>query len=384
MNGRTARTIIQKPPPLHSRTRARPTSLPGLWYPLEPVRRDIGSRVGPWLLIALALVTVLLPPRGSGDAAVAARSPLRIGLVFDVGGRGDKSFNDAAWAGLERARRELGVTVEYVEPADGDDRAGALRLFAARGFDRVIGVGYVFSRDVDAVALDHPGTRFACVDYAPPERGDGPPNVVGLKFREEEGAFLVGAAAGLSTEHRAVGFVGGMEIPLIRRFEAGYRAGVASVCASCRVLAAYAGSTPTAFKDPERGAQLATAQIAAGADILFHASGSTGHGVFVAAQRLGARAIGVDADQYDEMPGVVLTSMLKRVDVAVFELIREATQGRYERGAHGLRTFGLAEGGVDWVHEGPHARGLRPEVIQRVEALRAQIIRGEIAVPGRE
>jgi basic membrane protein A len=175
-----------------------------------------------------------------------------------------------------------------------------------------------------------------------------------------------------------------MEIPLIRRFEAGYRAGVGAVCPSCRVLAAYAGSTPTAFKDPERGAQLATAQIAAGADILFHASGSTGHGVFVAAQRLGARAIGVDADQHDEMPGVVLTSMLKRVDVAVFELIREATQGRYERGARGLRTFGLAEGGVDWVHEGPHASGLRPEVIQRVEALRQRIIRGEIAVPGRE
>ncbi|MBK6533167.1 MAG: BMP family ABC transporter substrate-binding protein [Deltaproteobacteria bacterium] len=339
---------------------------------------------GPWLLIALALVTMLLPPRGAGDAAVAARSPLRIGLVFDVGGRGDKSFNDAAWAGLERARRELGVTVEYVEPADGDDRAGALRLFAARGFDRVIGVGYVFSRDVDAVALDHPDTRFACIDYAPPERGDGPRNVVGLKFREEEGAFLVGAAAGLSTARNAVGFVGGMEIPLIRRFEAGYRAGVGAVCPSCRVLAAYAGSTPTAFKDPERGAQLATAQIAAGADILFHASGSTGHGVFVAAQRLGARAIGVDADQHDEMPGVVLTSMLKRVDVAVFELIREATQGRYERGARGLRTFGLAEGGVDWVHEGPHASGLRPEVIQRVEALRQRIIRGEIAVPGRE
>ena len=338
----------------------------------------------PWLLIALALATVLLPQRGGGGAPAAARSPLRVGLVFDVGGRGDKSFNDAAWAGLERARRELGVTVEYVEPADGDDRAGALRLFAARGFDRVIGVGYVFSRDVDEVARDHPGVRFACVDYAPPERGEVPPNVVGLKFRDEEGAFLVGAAAGLSTARGAVGFVGGMEIPLIRRFEAGYRAGVGAVCPSCRVLAAYAGSTPTAFKDPERGAQLATSQIAAGADVLFHASGSTGHGVFVAARRLGARAIGVDADQHDEMPGVVLTSMLKRVDVVVFELIREATQGRYVRGARGLRTFGLAEGGVDWVHEGPHARALHPETIARVEALRARIVSGAVVVPGRE
>lgn len=352
--------------------------------PIDRVRRNVGSTVGPWLLIALGVVTLLLPPRGPGGPVPAARSPLRIGLVFDVGGRGDKSFNDAAWAGLDRARRELGVTVEYVEPADGDDRAGALRLFAARGFDRVIGVGYVFSRDVDEVARDHPATRFACVDYAPPERGEAPANVVGLKFREEEGAFLVGAAAGLSTARGAVGFVGGMEIPLIRRFEAGYRAGVAAVCGSCRVLAAYAGSTPMAFKDPERGAQLATAQLAAGADVIFHAAGSTGHGVFVAAQRLGGRAIGVDADQYDEMPGVVLTSMLKRVDVVVFELIREATEGQYERGPRGLRTFGLAEGGVDWVHEGPHARGLRPEVIQRVEALRRQIVSGAVAVPGRE
>lgn len=351
---------------------------------MKPVSRNVGLSVWPWVLIALALVTVLLPPRGAGDSVVAARSPLRIGLVFDVGGRGDKSFNDSAWAGLERARRELGVTVEYVEPADGDDRAGALRLFAARGFDRVIGVGYVFSRDVDAVALDHPAIRFACIDYAPPERGEAPPNVVGLKFREEEGAFLVGAAAGLSTAHEAVGFVGGMEIPLIRRFEAGYRAGVTAVCSACRVLAAYAGSTPTAFKDPERGAQLATSQIAAGADVIFHASGSTGLGVFVAAQRLGVRAIGVDADQYDEMPGVVLTSMLKRVDVVVFEMIREATEGRYVRGPRGLRTFGLVEGGIDWVHTGTHASGLRPEVIGRVESLRLEIVRGVVRVPERE
>jgi len=349
------------------------------------VTRFVGSSPWLWGCIALAALTLLLPPRGGGrEAATAPRHPLRVGLVFDVGGRGAKSFNDAAWAGLDRARRELGVTVEYVEPADGDDRAGALRLFAARGFDRVIGVGYVFCRDVDEVALDHPGVRFACVDYAPPERGEAPRNVVGLKFREEEGAFLVGAAAGLSTHHGAVGFVGGMEIPLIRRFEAGYRAGALAVCPACRVLSAYAGSTPQAFKDPERGAQLATAQLAAGADVIFHASGSTGFGVFQAARRLGGRAIGVDADQYDEMPGVVITSMLKRVDVVVFEMIREATEGRYVRGPRGLRTFGLREGGIDWVHEGPHARGLRPEVVARVEALRGQIVAGAISVPGRE
>ena len=339
----------------------------------------------PWVLLVAALASLALPARrGDGAAERRLRSPVRAGLVFDVGGRGDKSFNDAAYAGLARARQELGVDVVYVEPADGDDRAGALRLFAARGFDRIVGVGYMFSRDIDEVARDYPDRRFACVDYAPPEHGDVPPNVVGLKFREEEGAFLVGAAAGLSSRSRAVGFVGGMDIPLIRRFEAGYRAGVGAVCAACTVSAAYAGSTPLAFKDPERGAQLATAQFATGVDVIFHASGSTGHGVFVAAQRLGRRAIGVDADQYDDMPGVVMTSMLKRVDVVVFELVREAVAGRFDRGDAGLRSFGVREAGIDWVHAGPHAAGMSADTIARVEGLRDAIARGELRVAGRE
>lgn len=332
-----------------------------------------------------AVATLLLPARRrEGGAAVRAPEGarrVRVGLVFDTGGRGDKSFNDGAYEGLERARRELGAEVEYVEPADADDRGVALRLFASRGFDRVIAVGYVFSREVDEVAREHPSTRFACVDYAPPEDGRVPPNVAGLRFREAEGAFLVGAAAGLESRTRAVGFVGGMDIPLIRRFENGYRAGVAAVCPACRVSAAYAGSTPSAFKDPERGNQLATAQYASGVDVIFHASGSTGHGVFVAARRYGRLAIGVDADQHDEMPGAVLTSMLKRVDVAVFDVARDASRGVFDRGAAGLRSFGLREGGVDWVHTGPHAARLSPATVRRVEALRRDIVEGRVTAP---
>jgi basic membrane protein A len=302
--------------------------------------------------------------------------------VFDVGGRGDKSFNDAAYAGLARARAELGAQVEYVEPADADDRVAALRLFAARGFDLVVGVGYMFSRDVDDVARDNPSVRFACVDYAPPEQGAPPANVVGLEFREEEGAFLVGALAALSSRSGTVGFVGGMDIPLIRKFEHGYRAGVREVCPACSVLAAYAGSTPGAFRDPARGEALATSQYEQGADVIFHASGTTGHGVFVAAHALRRLAIGVDADQYDEMPDAVLTSMIKRVDVAVFDTIRAAGEGRFPRGADGLRVFGVSDGGIDYVHDGPHAARIAPEVKARVRELRDRIARGELRVEG--
>ena len=337
----------------------------------------------PILAVVLAFATCLLPARRP-DASVPTGAPhatrVRIGLVFDVGGRGDKSFNDAAYAGLERARNELGARVEYVEPTDSDDRVSALRLFAARGFDLVIGVGYMFSRDVDSVATDYPHVRFACVDYAPPDTGRVPDNVVGLKFREEEGAFLVGAAAALSSRSNIVGFVGGMDIPLIRKFEHGYRAGVHEVCASCTVLAAYAGSTPGAFRDPARGEALATSQFSQGADVIFHASGSTGHGVFVAAQRLRRLAIGVDADQFDEMPEVVLTSMLKRVDVAVFDSIRDIGNGRFLRGPDGTRVFGVADGGIDYVSTGPHAVHLTASVRARVGELRDRIARGELHV----
>lgn len=332
------------------------------------------------LLLALAALSALgtvLPARRT-HAPRAGPPKARVGLVFDIGGRGDKSFNDSAYEGLARAERILDVEVSYLEPGGSEDREAALRLFAAQGLDLVIGVGFMFSSDVDEVARAYPRVRFACVDYAP--RGAMPPNVTGLAFREEEGAYLVGGAAGLLSRTRHVGFVGGMTIPLIKKFEAGYRAGVHATCPECEVHAGYAGATPEAFKDPTKGKLLAKAQIGAGADVIFHASGSTGHGVFEGAHEGGILAIGVDADQYDEMPDAVVTSMIKRVDVALYDTIADAIAGRL---GGGMRTFGLAEDGIDYVHEGPHARHLSPTLLARVAELRRDVVEGRTTVPSR-
>jgi len=326
-------------------------------------------------LAAAAVLVTLLPARRSRPRR-AGPAKAKVGLVFDIGGRGDKSFNDSAYEGLARAERELDVEVQYLEPAGSEDREAALRLFAAQGLDLVVGVGFMFSSDVDEVAGAYPNVRFACVDYAP--RGAVPANVTGLAFREEEGAYLVGGAAGMLSKSKHVGFVGGMTIPLIKKFEAGYGAGVKATCPECEVHAGYAGATPDAFKDPAKGKLLAKAQIGAGADVIFHASGSTGHGVFEGAREGGVLAIGVDADQHDEMPGVVATSMIKRVDVAVFDTIKDVIARRLEGG---VRTFGLAEDGIDYVHEGPHAEKITPEIAARVGALRRDVVEGRVKVP---
>jgi basic membrane protein A len=330
-------------------------------------------------LVAVAVGVTFLPARRAhDDAAASAKGRVaRIGLVFDVGGRGDHSFNDAAYLGLMRATRELGVEVSFLEPAGSEDREAGLRLFAARGLDLVIAVGFIFSSDVDAVAREYPSVDFACIDYAPPPAGP-PPNVAGLVFREEEGSFLVGAAAGLLSKTHHVGFVGGMVTPLIRKFEAGYAAGVLATCPACVVHSAYAGSTPDAFKDPARGKAIAVGEIASGADVLYHASGATGHGVFEAAHDAHVSAIGVDADQYAEMPGTVVTSMVKRMDVTVFDTIRDVVEGHFSGGMH---AYGLREDAVDWVHDGPHAAGLPADVVTRVEGLKREIVAGSVRVP---
>jgi basic membrane protein A len=297
--------------------------------------------------------------------------------VFDVGGRGDKSFNDSAFLGVMRAERELNIEASYLEPSTTEDREAALRLFAARGFDLVIGVGFIFSSDIDAVAAAYPNTKFAGIDYAPGPSGAPPPNVAALAFREEEGSFLVGAVAGSTSKSHHVGFVGGMSGPLLAKFEVGYAQGVRATCPTCEVHVAYAGPSPDAFRDPAKGKALANAQIAASCDVIYHAAGATGHGVFEAAHNAHVWAIGVDADQYDEMPGTILTSMIKRADVAVFNIISGAIDGSFHGGMH---VFGLREGGVDFIHEGPHAEHIPVEVKRSVEALRADVIANRILV----
>lgn len=326
--------------------------------------------------VLLAALSLFLPAANSSPAPSGRLQGLRVGLVFDVGGRGDKSFNDSAYLGVDRAEKELGVQVEYLEPSGSEDREAALRLFAARGFDLVIGVGFIFSSDINEVAADFPAIHFACVDYAP--SGKVPSNVLGLGFKEEQGSFLVGAVAGLMTKTRHVGFVGGMDIPLIHRFEAGYRAGAMHVCPQCRIHVGYAGTTPEAFHDPAKGKAIAIRQIAAGSDVVYHASGTTGHGVFEAAREMGIKAIGVDSDQYDEMPGTVLTSMIKRVDVAVYDTIVAVGDKRFQSG---MTAFGVERSWVGYVSDGPHAAGIPEAVKKRVALLKKELAAGSIKAP---
>ena len=329
------------------------------------------------LLAALSVIVTVWPASATKGRPPAASTGKRIGLVFDVGGRGDKSFNDAAYEGLVRAEKELGVRITYLEPTGSEDRESALRLFASLDYDLVLGVGFIFSSDIDVVAREYPKVPFACIDYFPGPKGM-PPNVAALSFREEEGSYLVGAVAGQMTKSKHVGFVGGMTGPLIKKFEAGYRFGVKTVCPTCEVLVGYAGATPDAYRDPAKGKSITVSQIALGADVVYHASGATGHGVFEAAREGRAFAIGVDSDQHDEMPGVIVTSMVKRADVAVFNIIRGVHEGAFSPGMH---IFGLKEDGVDYVHEGPHAKDLPPAVIARTAELKAAVVAGKVTIP---
>ncbi|HEU0033782.1 MAG TPA: BMP family ABC transporter substrate-binding protein [Kofleriaceae bacterium] len=337
------------------------------------VRRLIAILVGiNAVLLVAGWIAFPPPPAKPGKG-------LSVGLVFDVGGKNDKSFNEAAWRGLERARVELGVNVTYIEPSEGADRETALRSLAARGVDLVIGVGFIFGPDLERLATQFPNVKFAGIDYSPSPNVGTLPNLAGLRFREHEGSFLVGAIAGSLTRTKTVGFVGGMKIPLIRKFEAGYEAGVHHVCPSCRVLAAYAGTEPKAFADPPHGEELASAQYAQGADIIFHAAGKTGDGVFAAARQRGARAIGVDSDQYDNAPCCVVTSMVKRVDVAVVDVIKDLIAGKFVGGVHEL---GLAEDGVGFVADEHNRNTLLPlEVEAKVKRLGEDIVAGKIRVP---
>ncbi|MGN6108444.1 MAG: BMP family lipoprotein [Kofleriaceae bacterium] len=349
--------------------------------------RRLGDEDGPTVVntrhVLAGLVSLNVVLLAAGWLAIAppaekAGSGVWVGLVFDVGGKNDKSFNEAAWRGLQRAETELGVQVQYIEPSEGADRESALRTLAARKVDLVIGVGFIFGPDLERLAKQFPDVKFAGIDYVPSEGVGELPNLAGLQFREHEGSFLVGAIAGLITQTKVVGFVGGMKIPLIRKFEAGYEAGVRHVCPRCRVLSAYAGTEPKAFADPSLGQDLASAQYGQGADVIYHAAGKTGDGVFAAARQRNARAIGVDSDQHDAAPCCVVTSMVKRVDVAVVDVVRSAIEGRFRGGVHEL---GLAEQGVGFVADERNRALLSIEVVARVNKLREEIVAGAIQVP---
>ncbi len=321
------------------------------------------------LLSALVLVAVVA---FSAFAAGAAEEPVddefRVGVVFSIGGLGDESFNDAAYAGMQRAVDDFGITFDYVEPDDVAEMEDHQRSFVEAGYDLVIGVGFLQESGLEAVAADYPDAKLAIVDSVVDA-----PNVASLIFKEHEGSFLVGALAAMMTQTGTVGFVGGMEVPVIHNFQTGYEQGVEYINSDIEVLINYAGD----FGDPGRGKELAISQEGRGADIIYHAAGGTGMGVFEAAEELGFYAIGVDSDQDHIVPGSILTSMLKRVDVAVYDIVADLVQGEFRAGVH---EFGVADGGVGTT-EFEYTRDIIPEdVIARLDEIKAQIADGTINV----
>jgi len=329
--------------------------------------------------VVVCALALLLAPVGSGPAT-AQMKKMRIGMVYDVGGRGDLSFNDMAYEGLSRAQKEFSAKVETkdLEPtAGGENREELLRLLAGEKYELIFGIGFLFTDSIARVAKAFPGVKFGIIDGFI----DKEPNVASLLFKEHEGSFLVGAAAALKSKAGKVGFVGGMKIPLIEKFEAGFIAGAKFVRPSIEVYSDYAGTTGEAFRDPVKGKELATAQYDRGADIIYHASGGTGIGVFEAAVAKKRMAIGVDADQSltakADQRAQILTSMMKRVDVAVHETIKALVAGRYKAG---VQSFGLKEGGVGYAVN-QYNRAAIADITPRLEALKKDIVAGKIKVP---
>lgn len=326
---------------------------------------------------------------GAGEEPAEATSDIQVGVAFDVGGLGDQSFNDAANRGLQEAISEGLVSEEntqLIEPnATGSNRDENVVLLAEQGFDLVLGIGFAFSEGIAEIAGDFPDTQFGVIDGFATTINEEADNIVDLTFKEHEGSFLVGVAAAMKTEAGTVGFLGGQQgTGLIERFQAGFEAGVAEVDPDIDVLVEYIGDDVTAFNDPTSGEALSSKMFDEGADIIYHAAGASGAGLFQAAVAADGLAIGVDSDQSltasPEQQELILTSMLKRVDTAVFDTINDVVEGTFEPG---FQVFGLAEEGVDFaVNEFNDNEELLSDDIQaRMEEFRQMIIDGEIEVP---
>lgn len=305
--------------------------------------------------------------------AQSALAEFKVGLVLDRGGKDDKSFNSSAFQGATKAKEKLGVFLKYVEATDDNAFEPLLRAFAQRNFDVIIGIGFAQKEAITKVAGQYPKSHFAIVDA----QVDAP-NVRSLLFEEHEGAYLVGAIAALTSRSAKIGFVGGMDIPLIRRFALAYEAGAKKANPQVTVFANYVGITSEAWNNPPKGKELAVSQYDQGADVIFAAAGASGLGVLDAAEEKKKFAIGCDSNQDWTKPGWILTSMLKRVDEAVYATIAEAKAGRFEGG---VKHFGLANKGVDYSVDEYNSKILTDAVRQRAETLKAEIIAGRLIVP---
>ena len=294
-------------------------------------------------------------------------------MIFDKGGKFDKSFNEGVWNGVRKFVDETGVEVLEFQVTNEAQREQAMRRMVRRGATVVLAVGFSQADAINAVAADHPDRQFAIIDVFWLDR----PNLRQYAFKEHEGSYLVGVAAALTSKTGKIGFVGGMDVPLIRKFACGYVQGAREAKPGMEVLRNMTGTTPSAWNDPAKGAELARGQIDRGADVVYHAAGATGLGVIRAVADAGKLAIGVDSNQNGLAPGHVLTSMLKRVDVAAYQTLKDAMDGKFTAG---VVTLGLAEGGVDWAQDEHNADLVSGEVRAAVERARADIIAGRITV----
>ena len=294
-------------------------------------------------------------------------------LIFDLGGKFDKSFNEAAFNGAKRWADETGGTFFEIELQSEAQREQALRRFAEAGANPVITTGFAFADPVNAVAGDYPDTKFVNIDGWMPEV---PPNVQLIGFQEHEGSYLVGMMAAMASKSGTVGFIGGMDIPLIRHFGCGFAQGVKAVNPDATIIANMTGTTPSAWNDPVKGSELTKAQISQGADVIYAAAGGTGVGVLQTAADEGILSIGVDSNQNHLHPGKVLTSMLKRVDVAVYDTMKSGAA--METG--GFTTLGLADDGVGYALDENNAELVSDEMKAAVDAARQQIIDGDLEV----
>ena len=293
-------------------------------------------------------------------------------VVFDMGGKFDKSFNEGVYNGVERFKKETGISYREFEVTNEAQREQAMRNMARRGSDPIIGVGFAQAPAVEKVAAEFPNLRFAIIDMVVDL-----PNVQSIVFKEHEGSFLVGMLAAMASKTGKVGFVGGMDIPLIRKFACGYVQGVKHVNANATIFQNMTGTTPSAWNDPTKGKELAQSQFDRGADVVYHAAGGTGIGVLQAAAESGKLGIGVDSNQNHLHPGSVLTSMLKRVDVAAYNVYKSAYDGTWKPG---IQVLGLAEDGVGWSLDENNAKLISADMKAKVAAAKADIISGKIAV----
>ena len=317
----------------------------------------------------------------SASTSAPAASDVKVGMAYDVGGRGDQSFNDAAAAGLDKAKAEFGLEVKEATAVNGENEAAReerLNQLVDAGFTNIVAVGFAYAPSVGKVAKENPDVHFAIIDDASKDSaGD---NVAQLTFAENEGSFLVGAAAALTSKAAHIGFVGGVNVPLIVKFQAGYEAGAKAVNPKIKIDSTYLTQPPdfSGFGDPAKGKTAAEGMCQGGADVVYHAAGGSGAGVFTAAKAAKAWAIGVDSDQAKtaeaDVRDVILTSMLKKVDVAVYDYISKAVKGE---NAAGNIVYDLKADGVGYSTTGGHI----DDIVSKLDDFKAKIISGEIKVP---